>query len=562
MSSFKEWAVNSGKLNKDTASTYWSGLINTQFKQDNVPVADVNSLHEFISRIGKDIVTITDIKNLFTKPDYRPDSDIKSFIQKYIEYLKASSNVKQPTKDYENFFAMLKFWVKQTNNNITNDGQRVGFKEIKAENAVRAEAKFNNPQFHKEYITFSDFLIRISFFRNGQYKGNKVNFIVCFPNDFNSGSLNMRYQFDSQQIVVNYRRDLPNNSDSRAFKDNMTELGYETGVTFRIDELGLSEQKPNAKVKALFDYFHEMVSAAKSFRKEGDNLKAFELVEKLKQNYNLILRGAPGTGKTYLAKEIAAILIGIPTENLSSNDQFGFVQFHPSYDYTDFVEGLRPVQINDQVGFEPKSGIFKEFCQNALLHQKTNSGLDDKKYVFVIDEINRGEISKIFGELFFSVDPEYRGVAGSVSTQYANLFEGSEKFYVPENVYIIGTMNDIDRSVDTFDFAMRRRFSFEEITATDSQVMLQMDEVKNRMNFLNNAIISSEISLSTDYQIGGSYFKSLEDESKNITVYDLWENKLKPLLKDYFRGERNADEKLNILKSAYFMGDFDDSIEG
>ena len=89
----------------------------------------------------------------------------------------------------------------------------------------------------------------------------------------------------------------------------------------------------------------------------------------------------------------------------------------------------------------------------------------DKKFVFIIDEINRGEISKIFGGTFFSVDPGYRGQKGSVSTQYANLHENDEKFYIPENVYIIGTMNDIDRSVDTFDFAMRRRFRFVEVTA-------------------------------------------------------------------------------------------------
>ena len=259
MSSFKEWAVSSGKLNKDTASTYWSGLTNTKFKHDNVPVADVNTLDEVMSRIGKEVVTVADIKNLFTKPDYRPDSDIKSFIQKYIEYLKFSNTISQRTIDYQNFFDMLKFWVKQTNNNITNDGQRVGFREIKTENAVRAETEFNNPQFHKDYITFSDFSIRISFFRNGQYKGNKVNFIVCHPNSFNSWWLNIRYQVDSQKIIVNYRRDLPNNSDSKAFKDYMTELGYETGAIFRINELDLSEQMPNGRVRALFDYFHEMI---------------------------------------------------------------------------------------------------------------------------------------------------------------------------------------------------------------------------------------------------------------------------------------------------------------
>lgn len=435
------------------------------------------------------------------------------------------------------------------------------------------------------------------------------------------------------------------------------------GKEYSVDELGLFDgNEPNDLLSDLFHDYEQLMLIELESRRGGGNMKATELAEKLKQNYNLILRGAPGTGKTYLAKEIVSSIIGVPREELASSDQFEFVQFHPSYDYTDFVEGLRPVQINGQVGFEPKNGTFKEFCKNALLQQNDqfdsfdnvwenfinnvdeagevvipqvrseremtysvnsnrnlkeenvssvhtltkenifrvwqglkgresgghqsrmitvvnylkdqynlpdydmshgkHTGVNDKYYIFVIDEINRGEISKIFGELFFSIDPEYRGVTGSVSTQYANLFEESEKFYVPENVYIIGTMNDIDRSVDTFDFAMRRRFSFEEITAADSQVMLKSDEVKRRMTALNDAIISPEVSLSTDYQIGASYFRALEDESKNIGVDELWQNKLKPLLKDYFRGERNAEHKLEILESAYFMDDADDSSEG
>ena len=176
----------------------------------------------------------------------------------------------------------------------------------------------------------------------------------------------------------------------------------------------------------------------------------------------------------------------------------------------------------------------------------------NKNYVFLIDEINRGEISKIFGELFFSIDPEYRGKKGSVKTQYSNMHEDSEeKFYIPENIYIIGTMNDIDRSVDTFDFAMRRRFLFVEIKAEDSQIMLEDIKIKEQMTRLNDAIIDAEIgNLTNDYQIGGSYFKAL-DEGK-ITQEELWKNKLEPLLEDYFRGERDLEEKLEKIKEKYF----------
>ena len=152
-----------------------------------------------------------------------------------------------------------------------------------------------------------------------------------------------------------------------------------------------------------------------------------EIKDLLKANHNIILTGAPGTGKTYLSKRIAKDIAG-------DESRIGFVQFHPSYDYTDFVEGLRPVKTTDEeknggtIVFERKDGVFKKFCKDALQ-------APDHKYVFIIDEINRGELSKVFGELFFSIDPGYRGEDGRVKTQYQNLVEKgdefAEGFYVP-----------------------------------------------------------------------------------------------------------------------------------
>ena len=364
---------------------------------------------------------------------------------------------------------------------------------------------------------------------------------------------------------------------------------------------------------------------------------------------NVVFRGAPGTGKTYLSKQIAANIVSNGRTNdinsLSQDEinQIDFVQFHPSYDYTDFVEGLRPVSNGDGViEFKLQDGIFKQFCRKAkeaqktggqdnfdetwakltdainekqgqyffsrssvpaslnsqgnvkfdspvatkekvyllykgedtnlkyetyqnivLDHMKESYGLcdyvsptidTDKKFVFIIDEINRGEISKIFGELFFSIDKGYRGEKGSVSTQYANLHETDEKFYIPENVYIIGTMNDIDRSVDTFDFAMRRRFRFVEVTAEsqlyilDKELGNRAEEAKTRLRNLNAAIENVQ-ELNSHYHIGPSYFLDLNDVDFDYEL--LWSDYLKPLLEDYVRGSYEEAEILETLKKAF-----------
>lgn len=386
----------------------------------------------------------------------------------------------------------------------------------------------------------------------------------------------------------------------------------------------------------------------------------------LLESKNLIFRGAPGTGKSYLAKQIAADIISNGYTDKwadlteEQRRQVEFVQFHPSYDYSDFVEGLRPKMNEDgSMGFELQDGIFKSFVDRArrnfedsqkpkevrekevssntaleefladielgedefktVMGRKFNiTDVDDKhiyleilgngtenkiflkidelrkmlesgknfekvrdvtrffgikftqqvfsyyfvlfkaikaagktnrkakveeeplkKYIFIIDEINRGEISKILGELFFAIDPGYRGQAGEVATQYSNMHVNpDEKFYIPENVYIIGTMNDIDRSVDSFDFAMRRRFRFVEVRAESTQDMLDTiadEDIKNeaiaRMDRLNAEILTVE-GLNENYQIGASYFLKL----KYLKFADFWTDYLEPLLQEYVRG--------------------------
>lgn len=300
-----------------------------------------------------------------------------------------------------------------------------------------------------------------------------------------------------------------------------------------------------------------------------ENLLQRSLLEKTLDNcHNIIFTGAPGTGKTYMAQDIV--------NNMGAEREF--VQFHPSYDYTDFVEGLRPTK--SAVSFERHDGIFKDLCKRAVISLLKG---EDRKFVMIIDEINRGEISKIFGELFFSIDPGYRVEKGkllnkkigtyndvkdfAIKTQYQNLIDTSDVtdpfrfgFFVPDNVYIIGTMNDIDRSVESMDFAMRRRFTFVEFTAGEHLGMLnkiddydtkKLAEVK--MKALNDAIVNPQIGgLPQSYQIGGAYFVHINEYKDSDDKWeDLWEYHLKGLIYEYYRGFPDAPDKLKSLKEAF-----------
>ena len=271
-----------------------------------------------------------------------------------------------------------------------------------------------------------------------------------------------------------------------------------------------------------------------------------------------MVAGVRGSGKTVSLAEIA--------DHYSSNDQWIVLRLSAD---TDLIAGAvseltRVSQFHDlDLGLNLNLGIAelsvnktndsleKEAMLRNILEKLKNKG---KKVLFIIDEINRGEISKILGELFFSIDPGYRGKSGEVATQYSNMHtDPNEKFYIPENVYIIGTMNDIDRSVDSFDFAMRRRFRFVEVRAEDTQDMLESledEELKTeaiaRMDKLNAEIIRVA-DLNENYQIGASYFLKL----KVLGFDDLWTDYLQPLLQDYVRGLNDEEECMRRFAKAY-----------
>ena len=449
------------------------------------------------------------------------------------------------------------------------------------------------------------------------------------------------------------------------------------------------DSKPDNK--KIFNEFLKINNLDEIDLSNSDNNYYLTLENLLTNNYNLILTGAPGTGKTYLAKQIAAKMIfgeDISLDEIEKDEnkknkfelQYKFVQFHPSYDYTDFVEGIRPVtKENNNYVFGRKDGIFKEFCKRAVyfniiipylkeyckdientikngqqyttynkddeeqsakitninikdniisvqftvgksinfsynefinmyinylnidindmvndtnkitgknshhtyyygfintFHKKykdkisnsklNNSEKDKYPFIFVIDEINRGDINKILGELFYAIDLGYRGEKGKVDTQYQNLIEGGDVFangfYIPENVYIIGTMNDIDRSVESMDFAIRRRFAWQEIRAEDTINNMLIDEDAKNVLINLNSEISKE--LGEMYQIGASYFLNLDkyinndeenqDDSIKNAYQKLWDNHLKGLIYEYVRGKKSGNDIFNNIQNKYY----------
>lgn len=410
--------------------------------------------------------------------------------------------------------------------------------------------------------------------------------------------------------------------------------------------------------------------------KEMKTSKYQAYIDLLKQTHNLVFTGAPGTGKTHMAREIA--------KEMGAESMF--VQFHSSYDYTDFVEGLRPIDNGEgHIVFERKDGVFKEFCRKAVqnlidssksveelsdethwkmlleefvndaidnattfktvngsefvitgmtesyvsilnernakasilnvsiheiltllfneitleyvrdirryfgrmfgtqadsytfvivkkirekhqsanankVNQKHSSRIKERDYVFIIDEINRGEASKIFGELFYAIDPGYRDDKDNpVQTQYQNLIPTSDVFakgfYVPRNVYILATMNDIDRSVESMDFAMRRRFTWKEIKPECTEDMLDnlglslADSTKETMHRLNNEIVATD-GLGAAYSVGPAYFMKIKDLKGDFSA--LWNMNIEPLLREYLRGFRAIDDMMEKFRKAFF----------
>ena len=375
----------------------------------------------------------------------------------------------------------------------------------------------------------------------------------------------------------------------------------------------------------------------KQFKKEY-KIKKTPQYDLLLANKQLIMNGAPGTGKTYSARNIIAdILFDNLCESENKKEEIkkvrmDMVKFHPSYDYTDFIDGIRPDLSGNELKYSLKNGSFKSFCRRAgvierilvagvevdtvdkfsevvdeflvgedesikkfwkseiekeELKEELKKEIESKditefdlsklpSFLFIIDEINRAEISKVLGEIMYCLDPDYRGIKGAISTQYSALAtdetffinKDNDKFFIPSNVYIIGTMNDIDRSVEVFDFALRRRFAWYEVKPDEVmddilksmgiETLLEQNykNYKTKIDDLNDAIVD-KLKLSKHYYLGPSYFAKIKlyyDESNDYqsAVEKVWDNHISQIINEYVKGRGKEDEVKVIRKN--FIG--------
>lgn len=271
------------------------------------------------------------------------------------------------------------------------------------------------------------------------------------------------------------------------------------------------------------------------------------ILSALRRKKNVVLQGPPGVGKTFVAKRIAFALMGQEDKN-----RVEMVQFHQSYAYEDFVQGYRPSETG---GFQIRDGIFYSFCNRARIDR-------DRDYVFIIDEINRGNLSKIFGELMMLIEHDKRGPAHTIPLTYS--VTSGERFSVPENVHILGLMNTADRSLALVDYALRRRFVFFDIQpqfGSDFSSFLRnsgappalVERIGNCMKHLNGVICKDEKNLGRGFQIGHSYFcppaSTPQDFDWEGWFRSVVEWEIEPLLREYWfdnlpRARKQAEELL------------------
>jgi len=314
------------------------------------------------------------------------------------------------------------------------------------------------------------------------------------------------------------------------------------------------------------DYFSRALSfVAPLEENQVDNILNKFINNNEKKPKNIILTGIPGTGKTYAVEEYLK-------KNKDTLGGYEFVQFHPSYDYEDFIEGFKPVaSTNGNIEFKLVNGIFKELCQKACKNST-------QTYIMVIDEINRANLSRVFGELLYCLEYRDKFVSTKMTTYIQSLEKEEQRLYsvsqettnigkfaIPSNVIILGTMNEVDRSIDAFDLALRRRFIWEEIGFSEKALRLYKEFFskkfqKNIEDLLKKAKkLNKELNadIGVNYQLGHTYFYKVVDyfdekeDNYDDALCNLWEYHLKSIVKEYLKikhGEDGLEDKLEKYK--------------
>ena len=358
------------------------------------------------------------------------------------------------------------------------------------------------------------------------------------------GIVTSEYEFDSnikgeykniRHVKWTHKGEWPHPSGQAAVK-TLTDITPYTEYVEKLCDLFIDETESDIEEQVItFPEYDETDFLADVYME----VEEYEtLVDLIRTKKNVILQGAPGVGKTFAAKRLAYSMMDMKDQN-----RVMMIQFHQSYSYEDFIMGFRP----SESGFELKKGAFYNFCKKAEIDS-------DNEYFFIIDEINRGNLSKIFGELFMLIESDKRGIQ-------LQLLYSDEKFAVPKNVYIIGMMNTADRSLAMLDYALRRRFAFYEMRPgfetegfREYRMSLQNDRFNNLIQCVENlnAVISADDSLGDGFCIGHSYFCNLNAESvTERKLSAIVEFELIPLLKEYWFDEPlKVKDWTNNLRSA------------
>lgn len=540
------------------------------------------------------------LKNLYKHVIENRIHEVKGWHDAYMQFHKKVDEVRKQIKDGKGLSqddeAFLNQLLYEKSNGIASRGQSVLSKEnfesfIKNEDFMKAlKQLILDPNIE----TFQDFETAWS----NQGKGNNPVLI--------------------NRVAAACTLDVSTTVDSGKFNQVFSWLIREKIIPAYTKEDQSWFSKNDFLMKVINEEFKDELNDKKTDRYYL-SMFVWKLYENLLNPFSLkkqiVKYGPPGTGKTYLAQQQTSLMFDIwkeefaPNSTFKHDSQIELIQFHPSFSYEDFIEGLRPTLDNNGTAqLTLHNGVFKAFCIKAgkweidvcnlnlnrawdeitigelRTHRENLSGdhweyifeiSDSSKLVsdavppffFIIDEINRAELSRVFGELMYCL--EYRGIKGKVKTQYTNL--NNEKtgmlqtdqghyFFIPTNIYLIGTMNTIDRSVESFDFALRRRFRWEEVKPDTGILKFHLNEfckgwvsLADKLEELNN-LIAKEPLLGHDYQIGHAYLMNLKyDKSLNATDVrkQVWDDSIHPLLQEYLRGTGKEDEPIGIFEKGF-----------